>query len=129
MGLFDNLLKKATKMVTDNVINEVKKTVRENLNINTDNFSTTPVSISERYDIFPKYPGKMIGKPFEKETKKYFRVTMRYEGMPDNNFIMELTGNGFVKGSEVRYDKDNIYVIIDYLRGNNQTEIVYHIKK
>lgn len=133
MGVFDNILKKATKIVSDtiesNILEDVKKSVKDNLNIN----SNTTINnfqnyvIPEKYSNFPKYEGTIVEKPFERETNKYCRITIRYAGTPRNDFISTLMQNGFTKGSSVRYDRENTYVIVDDL--GNKTEIVYHIKK
>jgi len=132
MGLFDNIIKQASKIVTnaiedkvfDNVANSVKNT------INVDNRTNTTLqnyTIPEKYSSFPKYEGNMLEKPVERETNNYSRITIRYSGTPSSEFISSLMQNGFIKGSSVRYDKGNTYVIVDNL--GNKTEIVYHIKK
>ncbi len=139
MGLFDSLLKKATKAVSNTLLDEIGNTIKDNLNINqtinnesthnipnTTNTSKT-YEIPEKYNEFPKYPGQIIKKPVERTTDKYIRITLRYNGTPSADYISTLLQAGFVQGSSVRYDKNNTYVIVDNL--GKQTEIVYHIKK
>jgi len=143
MGLFDNILRKATKMVSntieDKVLDNLKNTIEDTFNTNggsnregdrnssasTNNFQN--YTIPEKYNEFPTYPGNMIEKPFERETNRYTRITIRYSGSPNSEFISTLTQNEFIKATSVRYDKGNTYVIVDDL--GNKTEIVYHIKK
>jgi len=133
MGLFDNFLKKASKVVSDAVeseaFGELKKAVTDKLNSEdngiTNNFKS--YAIPEKYNMFPVYNGNMLGKPVERNTIHYERITTRYSGAPSSEFISSLLHNGFVKGSTVRYDRANTYVIVEDL--GNKTEIVYHIKK
>lgn len=133
MGLFDNIVKQASKFVSnaieDKVFDNFADSVKNNLNI--DNNKTTSTlqnyTIPERYNHFPKYIGTIVEKPVERETNKYTRITIRYSGSPSSEFISSLAQNGFIKGSSVRYDKGNTYIIVDDL--GNKTEIVYHIKK
>ena len=85
--------------------------------------------IPKDYDEFPRFKGV----PFEvktKKTSKYKRCTMEYFNVPVNemsDYIYEIETAGYVQGSKVRYDKDNTYIIVDYINGD--LEIVFHIKK
>lgn len=83
--------------------------------------------IPEKYNIFPKYPGEMLSKPQKRETSNYSRVTIEYKGEPSQEFISTILQDGFLKASDVRYEKLNTYIIIEDCYGT--TKIVYHIKK
>jgi len=133
MGLFDNIVRKASRIVTnaieDKVLDDVRDSVEDAFNVNTNkaanNFQN--YTIPEKYSSFPKYNGNIVEKPIERKTNNYSRITIKYSGSPSSEFISSLIQNGFIQGSSVRYDKDNTYVIVDNL--GSKTEIVYHIKK
>lgn len=131
MGLFDSLVKKAvrtaTNTITDTIIDNtvkpaVEQTVKDSLGI-----KDVKYDIPNTYSDFPEYSGSMISKPYETKTNKYTRLTINYSGSFKNEYESTLLSNGFTKGSNVRYDKGNTYVIIEST-GNN-TKIVYHIKR
>jgi len=125
MGLFNSLIRKATREATKSIINDA---IQNSFNGNNqNNNSTQSYDIPEKYNMFPRYNGNMLQRPVERETYQYSRVTMRYSGSPSSEFISALTQNGFTQSTSVRYDKSNTYVIVDNLGG--KTEIVYHIKK
>jgi len=133
MGLFDNIVKQASKLVSnaieDKVFDDLSNSVKNTFNT-TNNRATSNLqnyTIPEIYSNFPKYNGTIVEKPIERVTDKYSRITIRYSGTPSSEFISALVQNGFIKGSSVRYDKGNTYVIVDNIGSN--TEIVYHIKK
>ena len=128
MGFFNNIIKQFAKNVSQNIENEIKQTISNSLGIQTQpTNTTTKFSIPEKYNMFPKYEGTLIEKPIETETNKYCRVRLIYKNKLNPEFISTLLQNGFVKGSDVRYDKDNTYIIIE--NSTRKTEIVYHIKK
>ena len=135
MGLFNNFVRKASRIVTnavedkifDDFKNSVQNTFNGNTNTNSNNSNFQNYTIPEKYSCFPKYEGNIVERPIEKETNNYNRITIKYSGSPSHQFISALLQSGFVQASSVRYDKNNTYVIVDNL--GNKTEIVYHIKK
>lgn len=85
-------------------------------------------TIPEKYINFPVYYGKMSKRPKETISKNYTRLTLFYEGNPNEQYLDALYMAGFEKASDVRYErKDNTYVIFEKI--GNYTKIAYHIRK
>ena len=87
--------------------------------------------LDEKYMNFPK-----IEKEFkyieEKITEKYDRITMDYLNISYIEFEMyerRVEDYGFEKNSNVRYDKNNTYVILEYNEKRQTLHVVFHIKK
>ncbi len=95
--------------------------------ISSENSPRKKRKIPERYLEFPEYPGVAASKPKSIETDNYYRLTMMYKGEPIYDYIRTIEFAGYVKGSEVRFDKDNTYIIVEKI--GNKTKIAYHIKK
>lgn len=83
-------------------------------------------TIPEKYINFPVYNGQMSEKPKETISKNYTRLTLFYKGKPNEQYLDSLYMTGFQKASDVRYEKDNTYVIFEKI--GNYTKIAYHIK-
>ena len=94
-----------------------------------DEYITNDVTfdIPLKYSGFPKYNGKIKIKPKETVTDKYSRITIFYKGSPKKEFYNLLDMMGYIQGSDVRFDKDNTYVIVEKIGFN--TKIAYHIKE
>lgn len=95
-----------------------------------DDFSTTDfttIDIPIKYSEFPSYNGKVKIAPKETITDKYSRITILYKGSPKKEYYDLLSMMGYVQGSNVRFDKDNTYVIVEKIGFN--TKIAYHIKE
>ena len=131
MGLFDRFITKAvrtaTNTITDTIIDNTVKpaaqqTVKDSLGI-----KDVKYDIPSTYSDFPEYPSSMTSKPYETKTDKYTRLTITYSGNIKSEYENTLLASGFSRGSNVRYDKGNTYVIVESLGSN--TKIVYHIKK
>lgn len=94
--------------------------------------------ISDEYIEFPKYNGKLKGWPQYVDTSKthvgknYKRVSMffDYNENKKEEYSNQLINAGFVKGSDVRYDKiiegRNTYVIVEKIN-NYEMKIAFHI--
>ena len=108
-----NILTNQTKEYFDNTNEE--STYENNINI--------PL----KYSDFPLYNGKIFSKPVETSTDNYDRLTMFFKGTPSFEFISLLKSSGYEQNSDVRFDKDNTYVIVE--RYGNRTKIAYHIKR
>lgn len=80
-----------------------------------------------KYSDFPNYNGKIKNAPKETITDKYSRLTIFYKGSPKQEYYDLLNMMGYVQGSNVRFDKDNTYVIVEKIGFN--TKIAYHIKE
>ncbi len=86
-------------------------------------------AIPEAYREFPTF---REGAPYLKttETEKYIRCTMEYPNASDqeiSEYVSKINSLGYVKGSEVRYDKGNTYIIVDTENGG--LNLVFHIKR
>ena len=85
------------------------------------------LNIPTKYSDFPNYGGKIKTAPKETVTDKYSRLTIFYKGSPKQEYYDLLNMMGYVQGSDVRFDKDNTYVIVEKIGFN--TKIAYHIKE
>ena len=88
--------------------------------------SSNNSNIPLKYSDFPVYHGEIKTQPTETKTPKYSRLTILYKGKPNKEFLEQLNMMGYIQGSDVRYDKDNTYVIVEKIGFN--TKIAYHIK-
>lgn len=77
---------------------------------------------------FPMCKGKKIWSN-TRNTYKYSRKNYYYrlDSMVMQNYIMDVESYGFHKASNVRYEKENAYIIIEEL--NNQLHIAFHVKR
>lgn len=85
------------------------------------------LNVPLKYSDFPQYNGKIKTEPKETVTDKYSRLTLLYKGNPKKEYYDLLNMMGYVQGSDVRFDKDNTYVIVEKIGFN--TKIAYHIKE
>ena len=95
-----------------------------------DEFSYTDsadLNIPIKYSDFPNYNGKLKNAPKETVTDKYSRLTIFYKGSPKKEYYNLLNMMGYIQGSNVRFDKDNTYVIVERIAFN--TKIAFHIKE
>ena len=86
--------------------------------------------MDDKYMNFPKLE-KEIKEIEEKITEKYDRITMDYIDVSYIEFEMyerRVEDYGFEKNSNVRYDKNNTYVILEYNEKRQQLHVVFHIK-
>ena len=147
MGLFDSLKKldldNLTKKIADNiegVATDIVGGVADDIKKVTDNYSskeTGPVyqdskkEIPAMYSDFPKF-SKNPDEFTTKETDKYTRCSMTYYNVTSEeiqSYTMKVQAQGYYKGSKVRYDKSNTYIIIDNDPPAGALNIVFHIKK
>ena len=64
------------------------------------------------------------------ETDKYIRCSMEFYHATEQEvaeYVSKINSLGYVKGSRVRYDKGNTYIIVD--TDNGGLNLVYHIKR
>lgn len=129
MGFFDKFIKNVVKDAAGSVID---KNTKQSIN-NIANFFDKKEQTKTDYDIpssfssFPKYPQNITRKPVETSTNKYNRLTIMYDGIPKEEYINTLLLNNYQKANDVRYNKDNTYIIIEKL--GNKTKIAFHINK
>ena len=89
---------------------------------------TTSKTVPEEYLSFPQFEGT-IKDLSTKKIDKYHRCTIDYSGVTSealNAYKVKITDAGYVKGSDVRYDKDNTYIIVEYEEQN--LHLVFHVK-
>ena len=85
--------------------------------------------MSPIYNKFPQFDGKLASL-YEKDTPKYMRCTMDYRSVSSldfENYIYQITEAGFIQESNIRYEKENTYIIVEY--SNRMLHLVFHIKK
>ena len=89
--------------------------------------------LNEKYVDFPKIEKEesSLTKIEEKQTEKYDRITMDYINISNYEFELyerKIEDYGFDKATNVRYDKNNTYVILEYNEKRQQLHVVFHIK-
>lgn len=126
MGLFDKLVSIGKNIVED----ELEKKIVENIpNEYKTSLSRNTKSIPITYSEFPVFNG-IISNMYEKNESNYKRCTIDYEKTTDDvidNYISNVVSNGYIKASNVRYDKGNTYIIIE--NNDGYLHLVFHIKK
>ena len=132
MGFFSKL-KEIGKALHSNIpddiknsINNITKDVNDDINTVINNTSKT---IPATYSKFPVFDGNLTSLS-EKNTPNYMRCTMDYRGVSSLDFedyLYEITEAGFIQESDIRYEKENTYIIVEY--SNRLLHLVFHIKK
>ena len=95
-------------------------------------FEKLPVylkEIPEEYSEFPKFREECTDLT-TKKTDKYIRCTMNFYNVTDReveDYIYKLRTLGYERGSDVRFDKGNTYIIVD--NGSSSLNLVFHIKR
>ena len=135
MGLLDNLKKfgenigkEIEKGIESDTFKNIKKSVT-NINITNTHKQQNPKEIPAEYSEFPKFRDTTTDLS-TKETEKYIRCTMNYSNVTDSEvseYISKINSLGYVKGSNVRFDKGNTYIIVDNNYGG--LNLVFHIKR
>ena len=90
--------------------------------------SNEPKKVPDEYLGFPQFEGT-IKDLSTKKIDKYHRCTIDYSGVTKedlNAYKVKINDEGYVKGSDVRYDKDNTYIIVEYEEQN--LHLVFHVK-
>ena len=141
MGLFDSLKKLGediSKEVEKSVGSETFKNLKDavaNASANASNeihsySNNGPAKeIPEEYSEFPKFR-ETVTDLSTKETEKYIRCTMNFSNVTEQEmaeYISKINSLGYVRGSNVRFDKGNTYIIVDNQYGN--LNLVFHIKR
>ena len=112
--IIHNYKKTTTKPATKGIKNNKSKT------------TTTLDEIPETFIEFPEYQGVLLEKPVLTTTKDYTRITMLYNDYIDKTYLEKLSSVGFKKASDVRYDRNNTYIIVEEI--DDTTKIAFHIK-
>ena len=85
-------------------------------------------TVPEEYLSFPQFEGT-IAELSTKKIDKYHRCTIDYKNVTTdkiNAYKVSIIDAGFVKGSDVRYDKDNTYIILEV--NDTDLHLVFHVK-
>ncbi len=132
MGLLDDL-KNLGKDVLDglqtiskDVAGEVSK-MEENRRAEVEKSKILP----EKYESFPQFM-KTYSSMEEKKTFQYQRCTMDFYGVTEQeikDYRNQIWEAGYIQSTNVRYDKDNTYIIVDYHEASQKLNLVFHIKK
>lgn len=136
MGLFDSL-KKIGENLGKEIENAVGSDTFKNMKDSVMNgngekpFSAQKETkeIPAEYSEFPKFRD-VVTELSTKETPKYIRCTMEFsDSTPQeiSDYIAKITSLGYVRGSNVRFDKGNTYIIVDDECG--YLHLVFHIKR
>ena len=138
MGLFDQLKKlgsqeiaKVAKDAINNVSKDVLNAIDPNLAKNVETNSATGKDIPAEYGSFPVFRSK-ADEVSTKDVGNYKRCTMDFYNVPEEeiqSYVSKISTEGYVKGSDVRFDKSNTYIIVDYDKYGKSLNLVYHIKK
>ena len=121
-------------------MNELGKDAKDFLgNINVDSTSNESQNadkskdnkgIPEIFNEFPRF-GKEFKDCIQKETDQYIRFSMIFKKTTKEeiqNYIDQIQIAGFMKATDVRYEKGRYYIIVDPAHEDG-LNIVYHIKK
>ena len=137
MGLFDSLKKlgedlgkEVEKAVESDTFKNIKDTVSNASNKISSSLNTqTTKEIPAEYSEFPRFRDNVTNLS-TKETEKYIRCTMNFHNVTDqeiSDYISKINSLGYIKGSNVRFDKGSTYIIVDNSSGD--LNLVFHIKK
>lgn len=139
MSLFDSLKKLGediSKKVEDTVKSDAFKDVKNAISKNVQNGNSASSNnapktkeIPAEYSEFPKFKD-IVTDLSTKETGAYTRCTMNFPNATEqeiSEYISKINSLGYVKGSNVRFDKGNTYIIVDNQYGD--LNLVFHIKK
>ena len=145
MGLFDSLKKigedigkEIEKGVNSEGFKDFKKAIGDAAKEASDEMSSITGTNSSSQNLkeipaqYSEFPTFKEGAPYLKttETEKYIRCTMEYPNASDqeiSEYVSKINSLGYVKGSNVRYDKGNTYIIVDTENGG--LNLVFHIKR
>jgi hypothetical protein len=144
MGLFDNLInnkgiKEGFSQIgkgLEQAVNEVGKEIDKSglkddfkkIGEDLGSSSKTPKSVPQEYLTFPQFEGT-IAELSTKKIDKYHRCTIDYKDVTEdqvNAYISKIEEVGFKKGSDVRYDRDNTYIILE--KDIPSLHLVFHVK-
>ena len=130
MGLFDKFVKDVVKnTIGEEEANKLKDKLK---NIAKEDFKleNKPSSkeVPSDYSHFPMFD-KPIDELSTKNENKYKRCTMDFYGVTNEEvdaYSDKITSLGYDKKTNVRYEKDNEYIIVDEHDGD--LNLVFHIK-
>lgn len=125
-------LDKAAKDVSDDFnksgLKEDLKKFGKDIGITSGSTNSEPKKVPEDYMSFPQFEGT-IKDLSTKKIDKYHRCTIDYKDVTEdqvNAYVVKMIDAGFTKGSDVRYDKDNTYIILE--KDVPNLHLVFHVK-
>lgn len=131
MGFLDGLLKRVVRSAVNEEVNKVERNitneVRDTINENKPK-QESRYKVGEKYLHFPQFDG-VLDDVSEKKESTYERCTMDYYHATNeeiDKYANEVVEKGYKKMTNVRYEKDNEYIIIE--NRNNYLHLVFHIK-
>ncbi len=134
MGFFDKL-KNIGKAIKSNIPDDIKdgidnitKDFNKDISNSIDS-SSIKNTIPDKFNKFPSFDGK-ISHVSEKETPSYISCALTYENVSSLDFedyLYEITRAGYIQQSNDRYEKENTFIIIEYIE--KTLHIVFHIDK
>ena len=132
MGIFDDLKKLGQdlgKEIEKNVGADTLKNIKDAVAGAASAGGNKNKEIPEEYSEFPKFREECTDLT-TKKTDKYIRCTMNFYNVTDReveDYIYKLRTLGYERGSDVRFDKGNTYIIVD--NGSYSLNLVFHIKR
>ena len=139
MGLFDSLKKigqDLEKEIEKNVGSDALRSFKDAA-LNSNDLGSNGIFSNNRnskeipaeYSEFPKFR-ENAEYLTTTETNKYIRCTMDYPNATDgeiSGYISKINSLGYIRGSNVRFDNGNKYIIVDTENGG--LHLVFHIKR
>lgn len=131
MGLFSNLIKRAVKDEAGKKLSQVGIDIINNIEKldSSKKDNTKKLTVPRDYMHFPQFDG-VIGNLSTKLVDKYGRCTIDYYHVNDvdiEKYISNVQKDGYTKMTNVRYEKNNEYIIIE--KNNDSLHLVFHIKR
>ena len=135
MGLFDKLVKDVKNAINSEDAKKIKDGLQnfvdndlKNVVPQSSSSSSSGKTIPEEYSHFPVFESE-LGEVKTKVEEKYKRCTMKYYKATEEEieaYKDKIVALGYEKMTDVRYEKDNEYIIVD----NNVSpmEVVFHVK-
>ncbi len=135
MGLFDKLVKEVKGALNSDEVQKFKADVQnfvdndiKNVVPQSNSSSSNGKTIPEEYSHFPVFESELGGVRTKKEAK-YKRCTMEYYKATKEEieaYRKKIQDAGYEKMTDVRYEKDNEYIIVD--ENVSPMEVVFHVK-
>lgn len=129
MGIFDDLKSVVKDAIGEENAKKLGDKIKEYANTASEQLkSTTSKEIPSDYTHFPAF-NKPIERISTRVESKYKRCTMYFYNVTEeeiNAYRDNIVSLGYEKMSDVRYEKDNEYIIVE--EDGNQFHLAFHIK-
>ena len=129
MGLFDKLKDAITNIAPESSekINKALDDIYSSAKSEVEK-AKSGEKVPDKYLRFPQFEST-IGELSTKKTDKYERCTIDYYKTNEdeiNTYIDKVIQDGYIKITDVRYEKGNDYIIIE--NGNTSLHLVFHCR-